>query len=103
MAGRLVLVRSGRFRRLGADGPVNLDPTVGYLAAPGEEEHFAHPHGGDVCTSVQLSAASWRQLVGEPGRTRRSTVYVDAGLELAHRRLLAARADIDYQLIGHEP
>lgn len=98
IAGRLVLVRSGRFRRLGADGPVDLDPTVGYLAAPGDEEHFAHPHGGDVCTSVQLSAASWRQLVGEPGRARRSTLYVDAALELAHRRLLNTRADIDYQL-----
>jgi AraC-like DNA-binding protein len=54
-------------------------------------------HGGDACTSVRLSAASWRRLVGEPGRPRRSTFYVDARLELAHRRLLAA-ADVDYQL-----
>jgi AraC-like DNA-binding protein len=97
--GRLVLVRSGRFRRRGADGPADLDPTVGYLGAPGEVDQFAHPHGGDVCTSVQLSSASWCQLVGEPGRLRRSTVYVDARLELAHRRLLASqRSDIDYQL-----
>ncbi|MGH3969150.1 MAG: helix-turn-helix domain-containing protein [Mycobacterium sp.] len=96
--GRLVLVRSGRFRRRGVNGPVDLDPTVGYLGAPGEDEHFAHPHGGDAGTSVQLSAASWGQLVGEPGRVRHSTVYVDARLELAHRRLLAAsRSDVDYQ------
>jgi AraC-like DNA-binding protein len=95
---RLVLVRAGRFRRRGADGPVDLDPTVGYLGAPGEEEHFAHPHGGDLCTSVQLSAASWRQLVGEPARMC-STVYVDARLELAHRRLLAAgEVDVDFVL-----
>ncbi|HYB37669.1 MAG TPA: hypothetical protein VEF72_19300 [Mycobacterium sp.] len=89
---RLVLVRRGRFRRRGADGPVNLDPTVGYLGMPREEEHFAHPHGGDLCTSVRLGAASWWQPVGEPGRMRRSTVYVDARLELAHQRLLSAGA-----------
>ncbi|WP_375489524.1 helix-turn-helix domain-containing protein [uncultured Mycobacterium sp.] len=95
---RLVLVRSGRFRRRGADGPVDLDPTLGYIGMPGEEEHFAHPHGGDRCTSVQLSDASWWQLVGEPGRVH-STVYVDARTELAHRRLLsAAQSDIDYLL-----
>lgn len=96
---RLVLVRAGRFRRRGADGPVDLDPTVGYLGVPGEEEHFAHPHGGDRCTSVQLNAACWWQLVGEPGRLRPSSVYVDARLELAHRRLLAAgRADVAFWL-----
>jgi AraC-like DNA-binding protein len=95
--GRIVLVRSGRFQRRAAGCPVDLDPTVGYLGAPGEEDQFAHPHGGDLCTSVRLGAASWRQLVGEPGRMQRSTFYVDAQLELAHRRLLAA-ADIDYQL-----
>lgn len=95
--GRVVLVRSGRFQRRGSAGPVDLDPTVGYIGAPGEEDQFAHPHGGDACTSVRLSAASWRRLVGEPGRLRRSIFYVDARLELAHRRLLAA-ADIDCQL-----
>lgn len=95
--GRLVLVRSGRFHRRAADGPVDLDPTMGYLGAPGDEDQFAHPHGGDVCTSVRLSPASWRQLVGDPGRMHDSTFYVDARLELAHRRLLAA-TDIDYQL-----
>lgn len=94
--GRLVLVQSGRFRRRGADGPADLDPTVGYLGAPGEADQFAHPHGGDVCTSVQLSPPLWGELVGE---RRRSTIYVDARLELAHRRLLVApRQDVDYQL-----
>jgi AraC-like DNA-binding protein len=93
-----VLVRSGRFRRRAADGSFDLDPTVGYVGGPDEDERFAHPYGGDLCTSVQLSTESWWQLVGEPGRLRRSTVYVDARLELAHRRLLAAGGDIDYQL-----
>jgi len=96
---RLVLVRAGRFRRLGPDGATDLDRTIGYLAGPGEEEQFAHPHGGDVCTSVQMSTASWLQLVGEPGEVRPSTVYIDARTELAHRRLLAAeQCDVDYQM-----
>lgn len=96
---RLVLVRAGHFQRRGADGALDLDSTVGYLAAPGDVEQFAHPHGGDICTSVQLSAQSWAQLAGEPGRGRRAAVYVDARLELAHRRLLAASHDDgDYRL-----
>jgi AraC-like DNA-binding protein len=99
MQARLVLVRAGRFRRRGLGGWTNLDQTVGYLGAPGEEEQFAHPHGGDVCTSVQLTSSVWRQLVGEPHRIRSATFYVDARTELAHRRLLAVGAtDVDYQL-----
>ncbi|MFI0357467.1 helix-turn-helix domain-containing protein [Actinomadura sp. 9N407] len=91
---RMVLVRSGRFRR-SADGiDVDLDPTVGYLGAPGQEERFAHPAGGDVCTSVNFTAGFWE------GRTDRTTVYVDARVDMAHRRLLAAAGDgdVDYAL-----
>jgi AraC-like DNA-binding protein len=96
---RLVLVRAGRFRRRSTGGSADFDATLGYLGVPGEEEHFAHPHGGDVCTSVWLSAAAWSQLVGNPRRMRRATVYVDARVELAHRRLLAAGGtDVDYLL-----
>lgn len=96
---RLVLVRSGHFQRRGAKGSVDLDSTVGYLGEPGETEEFAHPHGGDTCTSVQLSPQSWDQLAGEPGRVRRAAVYVDARLELAHRRLLVTgRNDTDYRV-----
>jgi len=99
MQARLVLVRAGRFRRRGLDGWADLDQTVGYLGTPGEEEQFAHPHGGDVCTSVQFSSPAWAQLVGEPHRVRSSTFYVDARSELAHRRILAAGpADVDYRL-----
>ena len=96
---RLVLIRAGRFCRRGRDGIVELDRTIGYFGQPGEEEQFAHPRGGDTCTSVQLSAASWQRLVGEPGGLGVSTVYVDARTELAHRRLLMAdRFDVDYRL-----
>ncbi|KIU16437.1 hypothetical protein TL10_13685 [Mycolicibacterium llatzerense] len=97
--GRVVLVRSGSFHRRGAGGPIEHDPTLGYLGQPGEREHFAHPHGGDQCTSVQLGSESWWQLAGEPQRTGSAAVYVDARLELAHRRLLGNdRTDPDYQL-----
>ena len=97
--GRFVLVRSGCFRRRGSGGAVEHDATLGYLGAPGEPEHFAHPHGGDSCTSLQLNAESWWQLAGEPKRIGPAAVYVDARLELAHRRLLTAgNDDPDYQL-----
>jgi AraC-like DNA-binding protein len=88
---RLVLVRRGRFRRCGVD----LDRTVGYLGVPGEEEHFAHPAGGDECTSVALSADLGSRLAG----AARPAVYVDARTELAHRRLLANVADADYAVV----
>ncbi len=92
---RLVLVRRGRFRRC-ADGEVtDLDPTVAYLGTPGEEERFAHPGGGDHCTSIGISPPLWRTLAGEDARPRRAGVYVDGRLELAHRRLLAAAGSGD--------
>jgi transcriptional regulator GlxA family with amidase domain len=90
----MVLVRRGRFRR-SADGvDVDLDPTVGYLGSPGEEERFAHPAGGDVCTSLSFADGFWE---GAPDGT---PVYVDARVDMAHRRLLAAAGggDIDYAL-----
>ncbi|WP_029138761.1 helix-turn-helix transcriptional regulator [Nakamurella lactea] len=92
MAGghRVVLIRRGRFRRRAAGCVAELDATVGYLALPGDEEHFSHPAGGDVCTSVNLTREHWAVLAGDEMRLRRRSVYVDAALALAHRRLLAA-------------
>ncbi|MER7703349.1 AraC family transcriptional regulator [Kitasatospora sp. NPDC097605] len=91
---RLVLVRRGRFRRRADGVDSDLDPTMAYLAAPGEEERFAHPSGGDVCTSVSFTPS----LLGRPPAA--TTVYVDARVDLAHRRLLAAAGtgDLDYAL-----
>ncbi|MFI6317976.1 helix-turn-helix domain-containing protein [Nonomuraea sp. NPDC050556] len=96
---RVVLVRRGRFRRMADGRRADLDPTLAYLGRPGEEERFAHPAGGDVCTSISLSPARWRSLAGTA--RRRQTVYVDARLDLAHRRLLAtSRApDHDYAVV----
>jgi AraC-like DNA-binding protein len=97
---RMVLVRRGRFRRRVRSEVADLDRTVGYLGVPDEEEHFAHPSGGDVCTSVTVCPARWHTIVGERITLPRSTVYLDARLDLAHRRLLStARAgDIDFAL-----
>jgi AraC-like DNA-binding protein len=98
---RVVLVRRGRFLRRAAGVPSNVDPTVAYVGLPGEEEYFAHPSGGDVCTSISLKPALWRVLAGDATAVARPTVYVDARLDLAHRRILAAAAtgDIDYALM----
>ncbi|MFE3455611.1 helix-turn-helix domain-containing protein [Nonomuraea sp. NPDC059194] len=87
---RLVLVRSGRFGRM-TDGVAGLvDPTMAYWGVPGEEERFAHPSGGDVCTALSLSPALWRSLTGGRPTRIRPTVYVDAKVELAHRAFLRA-------------
>jgi AraC-like DNA-binding protein len=78
----VVLVRSGGFRRRGRGGEVLADRTVGYATSPGDEEHFAHPYGGDECTSIRLGTDLWREPAGP--------LYVDARLDLAHRLLWRA-------------
>ncbi|GIF66792.1 AraC family transcriptional regulator [Asanoa ishikariensis] len=95
----VVLPRRGLFRRMVDGVGVDLDPTVGYLSVPAAEERFAHPHGGDVCTALSVSAALWRSVAGD--RRSRSAIYVDGRLDLAHRRLLRAASgfDRDYRLV----
>lgn len=97
---RVVLVRHGRFRRRAAGGQADHDPTVAYVGVPGEEEHFAHPAGGDDCTSLSLTPALWQSLAGDATRLTTQSMYVDARLDLAHRRILAAArtGDVDYAL-----
>ncbi|GAB2627593.1 helix-turn-helix transcriptional regulator [Streptomyces capparidis] len=95
---RVVLVRRGRFRREADGVRTDLGPTLAYVGVPGEEERFAHPSGGDVCTSVILAPSLWHGLAGDRPHTAASTVYIDARLDLAHRRMLAAarEGDIDF-------
>jgi len=95
----MVLVRSGRFRRESGGVAADVDRTQGYLTRPGEPERFAHPAGGDVCTYLTFSSGLWRDLAGEGAGDRvlrRSHVYVDAALELSHRRLLRGGPDVDH-------
>ncbi len=95
---RIALVRRGRFRRRTHGAGADIDPTVGYLGLPEEEERFAHPAGGDTCTSISLTPVLWHTLAGDFPEVTTSTLYVDARLDFAHRRLLTAirEPDIDY-------
>lgn len=97
---RVVLVRRGRFRRRVRGRAADADPTVGFVALPADEEHFAHPAGGDVCTSVSLRPSLWGELTGdvEPAG---GPLYIDARVDLAHRRLLraAGAGDVEYAVV----
>jgi AraC-like DNA-binding protein len=84
----VVLARRGRFRRSAEGAVVDVDPAVGYVGLPGGEERFAHPAGGDVCTAVCVSDTLWASFAGD--REPAAALYVDAALDLAHRRLLGA-------------
>lgn len=95
---QIVLVRRGRFRRAARGREFTVDPTVGYLHTPGVAERFAHPAGGDVCTSVvltgdALTAGSWLHDAVHRGQ---QAVRVNARLELAHRILSRSGADPGY-------
>lgn len=93
-AARIVLVRQGRFRVDVRGRRITVDPTLGYLQRPGEELRFAHPAGGDVCTSVALRGDAFADRSRQP---RSPVVRVDARLELAHRLLLrTGGADPDF-------
>jgi AraC-like DNA-binding protein len=100
---RVVLVRRGRFHRAASGRSAELDPTLGYVGVPHQEERFAHPAGGDLCTAVSLAPTLWRTLTGDGPDPVAATVYVDARLELAHRRLHAAASggDVDFALAEH--
>ncbi|WP_245687064.1 helix-turn-helix domain-containing protein [Streptacidiphilus griseoplanus] len=92
-AARIVLVRRGRFR-LDCDGRrVTVEPAGGYLHRPGEVVRFAHPAGGDLCTSVTVAGGV---LTDGLEAARSPSVRVDARLELAHRMLLRTGADPDF-------
>jgi AraC-like DNA-binding protein len=71
-----------------------VDPASVYLQWPGDEEQFAHPAGGDVCTAIAVGPELAARLA-EEGLARRA-VPVAPSLALAHRRLLShARSGAD--------
>jgi AraC-like DNA-binding protein len=97
----LVLVQSGMFR-VGVDGRDSLaEPTTAYLQAPGAELRFAHPRGGDVCTSVSVSPHWWQTTFAATSTGVGVSIPVNAELDLAHVMLLraAAAADLDYAVV----
>lgn len=95
---QIVLVRRGRFRRAARGRVFTVDPTVGYLHAPGVMERFAHPAGGDVCTSVTLTgdALTTGSWLHDAVRAGQQAVRVTARLELAHRMVARSGADPGY-------
>jgi AraC-like DNA-binding protein len=97
---RLVLVRRGGFRRLADGRAFDLDATLAFVGVPGQEERFAHPVGEGVSTAVHLSPDLWQSLAGDGDWFVQAPVFVDAPLDLAHRRFLrAAQAgDAAYEL-----
>ncbi|MFF0339274.1 helix-turn-helix domain-containing protein [Kribbella sp. NPDC004875] len=92
----LVLVWRGRFQVDSEGRRMTVDPTNGYLEAPGRETRFSHPAGGDVCTSITLPDG---RLAEGIDASRTPAVRVDARLELAHRMLLRADADPDFEVV----
>jgi AraC-like DNA-binding protein len=76
----------------------DIDPTVAYLSGPETEEQFAHPSGGDVCTWIKVEPQAWSAWTGNAAPPATPTIYLDAQLDLAHRRLFAAArsGDVDY-------
>ncbi|WP_063713761.1 helix-turn-helix domain-containing protein [Amycolatopsis nigrescens] len=92
-AAQVVLVRRGRFQLDSRGRRVTIDPTTGYLHPPGQETRFAHPAGGDMCTSITLPGDA---LTAGIEAVRAVAVRVDARLELAHRTLLRTGADPDF-------
>jgi AraC-like DNA-binding protein len=95
---QIVLVRRGRFRLDAAGRTLVADPTTGYLQGPGAMQRFAHPAGGDVCTSITLAdhALTTDSRLDDAVRSQSShELRVDARLELAHRLLLRTSGDGD--------
>jgi AraC-like DNA-binding protein len=96
-AATIVLPCRGVFR-LRVDGRERVvDPASAYLQWPGDEEQFAHPAGGDVCTAIALAPGPAALLAEEDlaGLAHR-VVPVAPSLALTHRRLLSrARSGAD--------
>ena len=82
----LVFARRGVFRRRGTHGEDVIEPGVAYLQRAGEEDEFAHPHGGDACTAVGVSDALLASLLAEP-RLPAGVVATTAREDLALRTL----------------
>jgi AraC family transcriptional regulator len=90
----LAFVRSGTFVRRDRMGRHVADATRVVFFDPAEPYMVDHPvPGGDHCTSLRFEPGTLREAVHDAGGGRifsRSTLAGDAGLHLAHFRLLAA-------------
>jgi AraC-like DNA-binding protein len=87
----IVFVRRGCFVRR-VDGTDHLlDPTRIYCINPGDEQRYDHPHPhGDDCTSMGLDPSLLGSLWGDDPTLPSNPITSSPGIDLEHRRLLAA-------------
>ena len=97
-----MLPRSGSFRIRSPGVTATADSLTGYWQVPGRQQQFAHPGGGDVCTSVTLSAALWYEATGGRDEPGAPLVHVDGRIAVQHRLLLRHSARVDVAFEGAE-
>lgn len=87
----IVFVRRGCFVRR-VDGTDHLlDPTRIYCIEPGGEQRYDHPHPhGDDCTSIRFEPSLLGSLWGGDPTLPPHPITSSPGVDLEHRRLLAA-------------
>lgn len=93
----IVLPSRGVFRRRVNGHDRVVDPASAYLRWPGDEEQYAHPAGGDVCTAIVLGpdVGAWSAGQDLAGLAHR-LIRVAPPVALAHHRLLSrARSGAD--------
>src|SRR6266536_2645620 len=84
-ASAVVFARRGVFRRRGRHGEEVIEPGVAYLQRAGEEDEFAHPHGGDSCTALVVSDELLAALLGGHPALPAGALPTHARDDLAHR------------------
>lgn len=85
----LVLVRRGLFQRRVAGVVILVDPTCGYIATPDSVAQFAHPRGGDACTSIEVSPTLASALLGGDPEISDGALPTTGPADLDHRAFVA--------------
>ena len=99
----VVFVRRGCFVRRLRDADQLLDATSIYCINPGDEQRYDHPHAhGDDCTSVRLAPGVLGPLWGGDPALPPHPIPSAPGIDLEHRRLLAAARRGDDPAAVHE-
>src|SRR5262245_5795851 len=88
----VVLVRSGLFRRQVGGSEIVVDACSGYLERAGSEQRFAHPVGGDICTTFTVNSALLDATIhgaALPKDRVDGPIFTSPTVDVAHRALLA--------------
>jgi AraC-like DNA-binding protein len=87
----LVFVRRGSFIRRVAEAESLMDSSVAYFETPGQEQRVAHPHRGDRCTALSMSASFITSMWGDLAGLPEAPVFIGSRTNLIHRLLLTTR------------